>query len=606
MLTLNSAIPAELIERDQWVLWRFETRDDKPTKVPMSVKRIEHLVPGRMQWRDAKSNDPTTWMPHRIAAGIHDRAPGTAGIGFMFAADDPYFGIDLDDCRDPETGEIAEWAADIIARFATYCEVSPSGTGFKMIGRGELPIEDPKKTGRRKGLDDGGVIELYRHGRYFAITGDRIDDCHADVADCQEAVDWLWGEYFSAPATPPKPKCNHDHQCGGHHPVALPSDAELIDRIRQSRQGAKFDRLWAGDLSGHHHNHSEADMAMCRILAWWCGGDGDAIDRLLRQSGLYRDKWERSEYAQATIAKAVASCGGDFWNPQFSSSSIGDKNTYRPTPETTQTNTPLDEKTELAPGIKRPLITTQYSPCRRIKLALQKTDDTAQQRISGFACRCHSCDECKTPWEQNHISWFGGVVGQFPEVWCLVADSDQDKRLQNRIAYLAGKHERVYYVRVPISNAKSLWLCTHKFNDDAQLKTSDEALAAIKYAVPEVPEKQRIGCSRALAYEHAREQTTGEWTVVPDQPPLTDATWHRIRDTLAEREIHYTINDSIQYERRNLDFRIPVDWTDRDTAELYRSMVDGWMPEIEWQSNRGPKAERKHLQLCGPPGRKRE
>ena len=65
----------------------------------------------------------------------------------------------------------------------------------------------------------------------------------------------------------------------------------MLDRIRRSAQGPKFARLWAGDTSVHGGDDSAADLALCSILAFWCGPDADRIDRLFRRSALFRAKW---------------------------------------------------------------------------------------------------------------------------------------------------------------------------------------------------------------------------------------------------------------------------------------------------------------------------
>ncbi len=87
-------------------------------------------------------------------------------------------------------------------------------------------------------------------------------------------------------------------------------DDELPDRIRASKQGAKFGRLWAGDTSDHGGDDSRADLALCGILAFWCGPDADRIQRLFRRSGLMRAKWDErrgtSTYGRWTIDKALA------------------------------------------------------------------------------------------------------------------------------------------------------------------------------------------------------------------------------------------------------------------------------------------------------------
>lgn len=71
------------------------------------------------------------------------------------------------------------------------------------------------------------------------------------------------------------------------------SDHEIIERAKSARNGERFRRLWTGDASDYDNDRSRADMALCRMLMFWCSGDLDRVDRLFRQSGLIRDKWDR-------------------------------------------------------------------------------------------------------------------------------------------------------------------------------------------------------------------------------------------------------------------------------------------------------------------------
>jgi putative DNA primase/helicase len=150
---LPENIPDELTERPQWVCWRYEERDDKPTKVP--------YTPGTL--RRASSTDLMTWKPFSEAlAACEADIPPYDGIGFCFSSADPFVGIDIDGCRDPETGEIAAWASPIIDRTrGSYIEVSPSGGGIHIITKGMV-----RAGGMRK-----GPIEMYSRGRFFTITG---------------------------------------------------------------------------------------------------------------------------------------------------------------------------------------------------------------------------------------------------------------------------------------------------------------------------------------------------------------------------------------------------------------------------------------------------
>jgi primase-polymerase (primpol)-like protein len=81
----------------------------------------------------------------------------------VFSSGDPYTGIDLDDCRNLETGAIAPWARRIIDRVQEgYIETSPSGTGVHIIVEGIV-----RDGGMRK-----GPIEMYSRERFFTITGE--------------------------------------------------------------------------------------------------------------------------------------------------------------------------------------------------------------------------------------------------------------------------------------------------------------------------------------------------------------------------------------------------------------------------------------------------
>jgi hypothetical protein len=165
-------VPDDLSERDQWVLWRYEERNGRATKVPYQVGR-----------RHASSTDSRTWASFDSAINEWRSAPNWySGPGFVFAPEDPFCGIDLDDSLDSE-GKPKPWARGIVERFSdSYMEISPSGVGLKIWVRGAVQAN---LAGVRVG---GGQIEIYDHARYFAVTGRtfrgaplQIEDHSADV-----------------------------------------------------------------------------------------------------------------------------------------------------------------------------------------------------------------------------------------------------------------------------------------------------------------------------------------------------------------------------------------------------------------------------------------
>jgi hypothetical protein len=264
----------------QWLCWRSEERDGKPTKVPYSPATGHR----------ASTTSPETWSGYREAIRAC-KEQGYGGIGFVFTPEDDLCGVDLDGCLDAETAEIEPWAAKIVEELDSYTEVSPSGTGVHVLVRAKLP----------EGRNRKGRFEAYDRGRYFTITGKHLAGTPQAIESRQEALQGVVRRVFGEPST------------NGHtKPVALSesadsglSDTEVIDKASASRNGEKFRRLWAGD-AGNYGSHSKADLALCGMLAFWTGGDATRIDALFRQSGLYRKKWGREDYRNRTIAEALS------------------------------------------------------------------------------------------------------------------------------------------------------------------------------------------------------------------------------------------------------------------------------------------------------------
>jgi putative DNA primase/helicase len=141
-------IPQELNARPQWVNWRLEKRNGELTKVPYTPRT----------GRKASSTDLLTWDTFDEVLDAL-RMDNYDGIGFVFSSGDPYCGVDLDGCRNPETGEVEAWAQEVVDNLKGYAEVSPRGRGVHVIVRGKTP-------NRRR-----GKIEVYSSRRFFAMTG---------------------------------------------------------------------------------------------------------------------------------------------------------------------------------------------------------------------------------------------------------------------------------------------------------------------------------------------------------------------------------------------------------------------------------------------------
>jgi primase-polymerase (primpol)-like protein len=278
-------IPAELKAEPQWLCWRTEHHDGKPTKVPVTPETDEY----------GSVADPDTWTGFDTAYDYHHRSGSVDGIGFVFTRDDPYLGADLDDCRSPATGALMEWAKKVITQLDSYTEVSPSGTGVHVIAKAEFPYEKHRS----------GDLELYSDGRFFTMTGDHLTETPSTVNERTDTIAAIYEEYIADDADDADKDRSETSEPAE---TTTLEDDELLEKARNASNGDKFERLWNGDTSGYP-SHSEADQALANMLAFWTGGDAAQIERLFNRSGLTRQKWsERSDYRERTIQKAIRDC----------------------------------------------------------------------------------------------------------------------------------------------------------------------------------------------------------------------------------------------------------------------------------------------------------
>lgn len=267
-------IPQELKMLKQWVCYN----KDKMPKNPFTGG-------------NAMSNNSETWGTFEDAQKAMKKY-GFFGIGFMFA--NGYFGVDLDKCIDN-----IDFVDEFVDTLKSYNEISMSGKGIHILCKGKLP-----EGQRRK-----GNVEMYSSGRYFALTGNIYNPSFKDIKNCTEEIKSLHSKYLK---TQRKAVTNYDYE-----PLYM-SDDVLLDKARRSKSGNLFQMLFSGNWEGIYNSQSEADLAFCNMLAFWTQRDEQQMDRIFRNSGLMRDKWDRrtagSTYGRNMINKAIADCG-EVYNP---------------------------------------------------------------------------------------------------------------------------------------------------------------------------------------------------------------------------------------------------------------------------------------------------
>lgn len=298
-----ASIPREMRDNPAWVVWRYEPSPSNPeklTKVPYSAHD------GNL----ASSTDPETWATFRKALLYHVDNDWTDGIGMVVCDADDFVGIDLDHCRNAETGEIEPWAQKVIDTVNSYTEVTPSNSGLRIFARGSLP-----PTGRKR-----GDFEIYESGRYLTVTGRHLDGTPMTVEPRELEIRRVHREVWPDQGKPQ----STDRQ--KPQPVDA-SDEDLLRMAQDAANGSKFSELWGGGLAGHP-SQSEADMALCMMLAFWTGCDAGRIDSLFRRSGLMRPKWDirhfggGETYGAHTVDAAIANTT-EVYTPPLVGRSLG-------------------------------------------------------------------------------------------------------------------------------------------------------------------------------------------------------------------------------------------------------------------------------------------
>lgn len=293
MEVLQQAIPDNsdsitleaLMDQPRWVAWQLEESGKRLTKVPYSPHGGK-----------ARANDPSTWGLPPAALARYDRLPKSyelAGIGLELGdlTDGRSLGgVDLDTCREPD-GQIAPWAQDVIDRFATYTEVSPSQTGAKLLflyHSSDLPIlrqlmgNDWSKNFKMGDGEHPPGIELHVGGRYFAITGDGLDTTVSDIRFVSvDDVRWLIqeaGPAFIGASSKPKPK---------------PTTAPVTGKADQSRSAQAMVLGAALKRAGADFDTMCAALSEHRATSDWVAEKGESNGR--RELRRIWDKVEVSE-----------------------------------------------------------------------------------------------------------------------------------------------------------------------------------------------------------------------------------------------------------------------------------------------------------------------
>ena len=274
---LRAAVPAEMKARKNWVAvktWKSAEKD-KLSKRPIDCNTGNY----------AESDNPETWTTFDKALE-YVREHGGTTVAYALDGKDKVSCVDIDRCFD-KNGELSETAKEALKKSgATYAERSVSGNGLHIFGKTDgMDLRTFSK---------GGDLEFYQKEQFIAMTGDgaktkdlvNFDTCGMKPyleSKCEKRIEWKG-------------------VCKGENGLSSMSDKDVVEKAGAAKNGDKFKRLYAGeDLQ---NNHSNSDMSLMNILAYWCNGDKEQMLRIFATSGLFRPN-KSADYYEHTAIKAL-------------------------------------------------------------------------------------------------------------------------------------------------------------------------------------------------------------------------------------------------------------------------------------------------------------
>lgn len=294
---LFDSIPAELRYLNQWVMWRYEWKEDK---------QKWDKPPYNPQGWNAKSTAPHTWSPFNTAKEAYERGLNLPvddlhhfdGIGFVPTASPQaenklQFG-DLDHCRDPDTGALSPEARADLDLINSYCEPSPSSTGVRFIAKGAPPYPEGKH-GRKS-----GDFELYEGAHYLTITGHRLGAYPATIETRTGELEEFYNRHFGAGEDEPGKSETTTQNTNTAEPLSSDA-AERLQELFAADPTFKSDLTTPAPIC----KRSDAEFHLCARL-WEAGFDEAEIYHIMTSSP--QSKWlERSDsYRWDTLKGAVA------------------------------------------------------------------------------------------------------------------------------------------------------------------------------------------------------------------------------------------------------------------------------------------------------------
>jgi AAA domain len=284
--------PVEITARDCWSLWKRELRDGKWTKPPYQSMRPDKY---------AKVDQPKAWGPFETARKAFEARAGDAdGIGVNLL-DAGVGALDLDHCRDPQSRSTDIWAKNVLdraERLNAYIEITPTGTGYRVLGRatGGRVYRKFKIAGGR----EDAAIEIFRAAeKFITVTGNRVSAprTSARLPNIDGLIDDLVAAYDATPK--PAPKSSKGNGAAHAH----------------DNRGVDWDAIIRdGEPEGEDRSQ------WFNRCAWHLKGIGLDRDGIIAELGEHPDGVARRYIAEERLAGEVDRCLKDYPNEETAES----------------------------------------------------------------------------------------------------------------------------------------------------------------------------------------------------------------------------------------------------------------------------------------------
>lgn len=288
-------IPEDFKAIRQWAVYRFDPRKAKKEPGGYSSKMgkppVSPTTGSEISW-----TDPKNFLTFDQAVNaLEDNTPGNlAGIGLIFTGREPFSGVDIDSCITPmalSDAALTKQAREIVDRLDTYTEISPSGTGLRLIGRGKLP-----------GGDNGGKCgdyEAYSAARFLTMTG-RVFEGKKTIREFSSDLAWFRKTYATAQKPEPSEPPPREHQ-ETRQPSGPLSDDDILKIISKAKNAAKIQDLMT------NQNKSEDLSALIGCLAFY-SKDPEQVERIIRANCPNREKWDDKRGNNSFLAYEIGRC----------------------------------------------------------------------------------------------------------------------------------------------------------------------------------------------------------------------------------------------------------------------------------------------------------